>query len=266
MRLSLSDAAVEVATFSDLARSLGEDAGLLPKGAPIAPGQTADIVFDSLASRPDLAYDAVVVDEAQDFPPHVWVAVDALASRTDAAALHAYYDSNQRIYGELRGQFDSYTLLPIRLSRNLRNTQHIHEATQRFYRGPSLTADGPLGATVQWIESDDDRIEKRAIDEIRKLVNAESVLPGDIAVLSVDSAPLRRISASLTDQIDSGLTLSTISNFKGLERRFVVLLATRELSDAPDLAYVALSRARVYLVVIGASAVLRWLQSDAAAI
>jgi len=264
LKASLRTTTVEVACFSELAHTLGKQAGLLAEATTVGQPQLAELVFDSLSARPDLAYDAVVVDEAQDFPPHTWVAMDALASRIEAATLHAYFDSNQRLYGELRTQFDSYTLLPVRLSRNLRNTQHIHEATQRFYRGPALTADGPLGAEVQWIHCDDHDIGKRGAAEVRRLANVERVLLDDIAVLSAGTAPLRAISTQMRDELSAGLTLSTIADFKGLERRFVVLLASRELSDVHELAYVALSRARVYLMIIGPHAVLGWLQSDAA--
>lgn len=264
LKASLSNTTVDVGCFSELANKLGKQAGLLGEESSASQSQLAELVFDSLSVRPDLAYDAVIVDEAQDFPSNSWVAIDALASRIETATLHAYFDSNQRLYGELRAQFDSYTLLPVRLSRNLRNTQHIHEATQRFYRGPALTADGPVGAEVQWIPCDEDDIVKRGPAEVRRLATVERVLLEDIAVLSASVEPLRALSILMRDELSAGLTLSTIADFKGLERRFVVLLATRELSDLQELAYVALSRARVYLIVIGSHAMLNWLQSDAA--
>jgi hypothetical protein len=261
IRLVLRDSAVEVATFAELARRLGAEARLLVAGAMPRSEQLPDVIFDSLASRPDLAYDAVVVDEAQDFTPTAWVAIDALASRTEASTLHAYFDSNQRLYGELRSHFDSYTLLPIRLSRNLRNTQNIHEATQRFYRGPALTADGPVGSEVHWLPSESGRVCRASLNEILKLINIEGVIPSDIAVLSPCIAALEELAKPLCDQVSAGLTLSTIVDFKGLERRFVFVLATRELSDIPELAYVALSRARVHLTVVGPPEVIEWLKT-----
>lgn len=263
LRASLSDTNVDVATFPELARRLGEEAGLIAKGASFPSEDTPELVFDSLAARPDLAYDAVVVDEAQDFPPSTWVAIDALAARSSLSTLHAYFDSNQRLYGELRTQFESYTLLPIRLTRNLRNTQHIHEATQRFYSGPALTADGPMGAAVSWISSDEDRIEENAVEEVRRLLNTERVSPADLAVLCVDVGTAQGMAQRLREYSGTALAVSTVVDFKGLERRFVMLLATRDLSDVPELAYVALSRARVHLSVCGSQGVLAWLQSDA---
>lgn len=258
----LRDSGVEIETIADLARRLGTESGVLSNSTLPRPEQLPEVVFDSLSARPDLAYDAVVVDEAQDFTPATWVAIDALASRSEASVLHAYFDSNQRLYGELRSHFDAYTLLPIRLSRNLRNTQNIHEATQRFYRGPALVADGPLGAAVQWINSEDAKLERAALDEVRRLVKTEAVLPEDIAVLAPEAGILDRLAIPLRDQVHAGLTLSTVRHFKGLERRFVILLATRSLSDIPEMAYVALSRARAYLTVAGPEEVIKWLREQ----
>lgn len=263
LRDNLRDAAVDVATFAELAKLFGERSGCLDIGGAPSAQTLPDIVFDSLAVIPDLAYDAVIVDEAQDFSPSTWVAIDALASRSECATLHAYFDSNQRLYGDLRSQFDSYTLLPIRLSRNLRNTQHIHEAAQRFYRGPLLTADGPVGVQVHWSECSEADIGRRGVQEVKRLVSLEGVEPNDIVVLSPNPGSLRAVSVDLRQQIDAGLTISTIADFKGLERRFVVLLASRDLSDVAELSYVALSRARVHLTVIGPGVVLSWLRDGA---
>jgi len=261
IRVVLRDSGVDVATVAELAQQIGQDTGLLADNTVLRSEQIPDMLFDGMALRQDLAYDAVVVDEAQDFTSTTWVAIDALASRTEASTLHAYFDSNQRLYGELRSHFDSYAMLPIRLSRNLRNTQNIHEATQRFYRGPALIADGPIGAEVQWLACEDTRIGKTVTDVVRRLINTEDVLPSDIAVLSPTPTALDELSTPFRDQIHTGLTLSTIANFKGLERRFIVLLATRDISDAPELAYVAFSRARVNLTVTGPNEVLEWLRT-----
>jgi hypothetical protein len=258
---SLENSAVEVATFRAVAERLGRETGLLADGVRAELSYAPELVMDSLALRPDLAFDAVIVDEAQDFPSHAWVAIDALASRTPQSVLHAYFDSNQRIYGELRAQFDGYALAPVRLSRNLRNTRNIHDATQRFYQGPPLTPEGPVGAEVQWLAVDETRLEQSAIDEVRRLHHAESVAWTDIALLCVNDALRDRVSEIAGRHLDPSLVIATIADFKGLERRFVVLLASRSLSDLPELAYVALSRARVHLRILGSQSMLDWLKA-----
>lgn len=262
LKESLNGTGVQVETFPALARRLGAESGQLTTGALFSMAEAPEIVFDSLAARPDLAFDAVIVDEAQDFPPATWVAIDALASRSPLSILHAYFDSNQRLYGELRTQFHAYELLPIRLTRNLRNTQHIHEATMHFYQGPALTADGPVGTQIRWTVSEDDKYESEVTEEVRRLVNVERVSPSDVVVLCAEGKAAKSLASRLHEKVQAGLTICTIADFKGLERRFVVLLASRDLSDIPELAYVALSRARVHLSVIGSDGVLSWLKSD----
>jgi hypothetical protein len=50
-----------------------------------------------------------------------------------------------------------------------------------------------------------------------------------------------------------------VRDFKGLERKVVILAATRDIADEAELAYVSLSRPRTHLVVIGGSQMLTWL-------
>lgn len=260
IRASLIDTNVDVATFPELARRLGEEAGLLAHGQAPAANKTPELVFDSLSERPDLAYDAVIVDEAQDFSPSALVAVEALAGKP-GATLHAYFDSNQRLFGDLITQLDSYTFAPIRLARNLRNTRNIHDATQRFYHGPPLIADGPQGAEVLWIEVDEQSIASKAVEEVRRLISTERVSPQDIALLVVSDPHAAPVLTALRHHIDAGLTIATITDFKGLERRFILVQATRDLSDSAEFAYVALSRARAHLIVVGSSGTIGWLRA-----
>lgn len=60
-----------------------------------------------------------------------------------------------------------------------------------------------------------------------------------------------------------GLTISSVREFKGLERKVVMLAATKELADQKEFADVGLSRACVLLSVIGESVILSWLRGEA---
>jgi hypothetical protein len=262
LRVKLEGTHVEVATFSNVCRKIAVQAGLITSEGDASKSDLPELLFYALAKCPELAYDVVIVDEAQDFPSVTWDSIAALVSSADTSSLHVYFDSNQKIYGDLRGHFDSYTLLPIRLSRNLRNTQNVHDAAQLFYRGPHLTADGPEGAQVRWIEAEDSIAQERLVDEVRTLVYIDEVSPADITVLTVNKDSLLAVETSLRDFVRKGLSIFTISDFKGLENRFVILVASRVLSDAPELAYVALSRARVHLSVLGSVEILHWLRME----
>lgn len=94
---------------------------------------------------------------------------------------------------------------------------------------------------------------------VRRLVNAEQVRLHDIAVLVEDEQLVASlalngsIGAARTtrcDELRSGAcVLDTIRRFKGLENRVIVLVAGDSLEN--EFRYVAFSRARAHLVVIG---------------
>jgi hypothetical protein len=90
-----------------------------------------------------------------------------------------------------------------------------------------------------------------------KLVS-EKVNPADIVILTVDeinTADVRNRAG-----FPEAVQVSTIRDFKGLERRCVILAADRLIADQPELAYVSLSRPRAHLAVVGEAEVLAWIR------
>jgi len=114
----------------------------------------ASIVTVLLAVRinPLLRFDAIIVDEAQDFRTHWWIAIEEVLKDPAASWLHAYFDTNQSIYGDLTKELASFRIVPIHLTRNLRNTRCIHAVASHFYKDIPVVADGPEGMQVQWTE------------------------------------------------------------------------------------------------------------------
>ena len=82
-----------------------------------------------------------------------------------------------------------------------------------------------------------------------------------IAVLSKNSAILEKLKPALLanrilfspadKQAIESITIDTVSRFKGMESPFVILFADSELADHEELSYVAISRARSHLYIIG---------------
>lgn len=217
-------------------------------------------LMDRLKSDPEFRFDAIIVDEAQDFSSHWWIALEALLRSPATGRIHAYYDTNQSVYGDLSGELSGFQLVPIRLNRNLRNTKAIHHASGRFYQGLPVTAEGPQGGEVIWITTDAN-LEEAARSEIRRLVIHEDLKPEQMALITVGEPMAERLKAGLQPYVVKGLTVTTIAAFKGLERPSVIVIAGSDLSDRNELAYVALSRARSHLTVIGPEPVLSWLQA-----
>jgi hypothetical protein len=155
-------------------------------------------------------------------------------------------------------------VVPVRLSRNLRNTKNIHKAASVHYSGPDIVADGPDGHAVSWIsaETSDARIEA-AYRELRRLVFNEEVAPGDIAVLvngpAAKTSFLERSGGTSIPVTDAEImaledvVVDTVRRFKGLERPAIILVVTGDEMERRELAYVAFSRARAYLCVVCSS-------------
>jgi hypothetical protein len=206
-------------------------------------------------------YDAVIVDEGQDFHEDWWVALQTLLRDPDHGILYVFYDDNQSLY--TRGAALPIQTPPYVLTRNCRNTREIHRWVGRFYRGAAEPEPaGPEGRTpVVMTYRDERELRQHVRRALHQLVAEEKVSERDLVVLTPHG---RTRSALWRDPQFGNLRLtdawppapnhvqwSTVHAFKGLERP-VVLLAeiTREHWAPQELLYVGGSRARSHLVVI----------------
>jgi hypothetical protein len=81
----------------------------------------------------DQTYDAIIVDEAQDYSDSFWMPIELLLRDADRSLLYIFFDQNQAVYRKQR----NYPVKerPFLLSVNCRNTRYIHDAAYRFFRG-----------------------------------------------------------------------------------------------------------------------------------
>lgn len=94
----------------------------------------------------DEKYDAVVVDEAQDFSDEYWLGVEMLLRDQDEGYLYIFIDENQALYprqGKLPVEDE-----PFYLTSNCRNTAPIHEVGYAFYEGEQIDAPDMPGPDV----------------------------------------------------------------------------------------------------------------------
>jgi superfamily I DNA/RNA helicase len=209
-------------------------------------------------------FDAIIVDEGQDFSEEMWAALTSLLHDPDAGTLYIFFDDNQRLY-HTEGAFP-ITTPPFHLNRNCRTTQEIHKAVSMFHQSdvPSECI-GPEGRKPHALEVPEGANERRCIEEhIRHLVEDEKVEPGEIAILtrrsrerSAWNQPFDYPTWSATWDLSdcaAKVICSTIHAFKGLERPVVIVCELQGIDVTSDveLLYVAFSRAREHLVVVGA--------------
>lgn len=259
-----------IATFHSICASFFAKAKL-PFRPPSDPKSQSDFwenevpnkMFDRVIDLvPQVRFDAVIVDEAQDFARDWWLTVESL-SREPNGPLVIFFDPNQNLFGK-ENSFPS-TNASFRLSVNCRNTRKIHAQSMQFVdaeiTSSPVVPDGvePLAITVS-----DEQV-STAVDEVLKQWRTDFRLqPHQITILSSKRrensllAHHPRIAGlPITEEPslwrkDAGVLFSTITAFKGLEADAIVLLLDSNVTDRFD-SYVATSRAKHLLAVIRTS-------------
>lgn len=204
-------------------------------------------------------FDAVIVDEGQDVDWLDWDLVERCLS--PAGLLRVLFDSNQAVY---RARADLETRLQaqgVPLNLNLRNTKRIASVTEPLYQGPLIHCSGAEGQLPLLVEIEAAAVPERVLAIVSELVNEFSLAPADLAMLVADAQAASDIRSRLvavklraTDAIaraPGAVMVDTISHFKGLESLAVIVAVDRPAANNLELSYVAVSRARALLVVIG---------------
>ena len=238
-------------------------------GAPDGPdGSVAESVFwehdlpHQMAGLADdlpdgQRFDAVVVDEAQDFADTWWDPLLAALRDPDDGGLFVFSDEGQRVFD--RQGTPPVPLVSLVLDRNLRNTRQIATTFQPLVDHPIrfLGADGP---DVTFVACNPTEAMEVGDDQVEALLE-EGWRPEDIALLATGSRHPEQ-KARQDDGYDAywasfwdveQVFYGHVLGFKGLERRAVVLVVDTKgpVERARERLYVGLSRARDRLVVCG---------------
>ncbi|MBM9459498.1 NERD domain-containing protein [Nocardioides sp. zg-536] len=204
-------------------------------------------------------YDAVVVDEAQDFAESWWTPVLKALRDEERGGLYVFSDENQRIFG--RFGVPPVALVPLVLDHCLRNTREIHEAFAPL--APSrMYARGGSGPEVRFVPSSAADAEEAADDEVVRLLDEEGWEPGRVALITTGHRHTsHRMQVESSTQEEYWETFwdaeevfyGHVLGCKGLERAAVVLCLNEEsVTDrARERLYVGMSRATDQLVVVG---------------
>lgn len=232
--------------------------------------QAADILSDATqalqAQESDKLFDAIIVDEGQDFEDTWWIPLPDLLKDPKNGIFYVFFDDNQRIYTQISNI--PMSTEPMFLSDNCRNTQHIHtRLTPYMWDRHETVCLGPEGRPVEVIAADTPQAARKALQSLlHRLVNEDGVPTQEIIVLTAASEKRSNwkkddrlgnfiLSWFLDTEMDQAIRVHTIHSYKGLENAVVILteldLTSRE-EIVSQLVYVGLSRARHHAVVIGA--------------
>lgn len=203
-------------------------------------------------------FDAIVIDEGQDFSLLWWEAVQSCLRNQVEGTLYVFTDERQRIFG--RHGESPITMNPIQLDENLRNSEQIVAGFADLAFEPPIPRNGP-GEEIEWSEVDVDDSLAEADAQVEALMDS-GWNPGDIALLTTGGRhPVQREivenegPSAYWDQFFAAedVFYGHVLGFKGLERPVVVLCINgfRDSERALDMLYVRMSRATTKLVVVG---------------
>ena len=219
------------------------------------------MAFDYFADMSEAdKFDSLIVDEGQDFKENWFICLECMVKAD--GEFYVFADPNQDLFDGHVEMLRSITPSRHRLTRNLRNTDHINEWINRFVKDgtmkPAVFGGMPV-AKLGWRTHAE---EKRIIEqEIGRLVS-QGIKPGRILILS----PNRLENSSLAGctkirewplrdyrlATGHGIRFATIRSFKGLEADIVLLIGLQEGKQnctSTDI-YVGASRARFLLYLL----------------
>jgi len=253
--------------------SFHEFCGVMASAAKVPVPETADLgllygkvlpeaLVKALEVRPDLRYEAIIVDEGQDFPAEWWPPIELCMRSESDGILYVFYDANQRVYPSSGRFVSALAQAPVTLSRNIRNAKPIFDLSRPLYAGPRYLSAGPEGTPVEYEQIGSSGVLRERLGEIvGRLCVTEKIPPEHVAILSgsdrsrsmiVGISRVGRFDAVPADAPRAGaLVVDTVRRFKGLERTVVLLVELNDILDSPELLYVAVTRARLKLVIIG---------------
>jgi hypothetical protein len=211
-------------------------------------------------------FDAVIVDEGQDFEPGWWDALRGCLKDPVAGEIYAFMDDHQNVY--MRGDSVSAIadLATIHIDDNLRNTRKIAD-TFKGFAGDKFTPRGSTGLPVRRVECPTEDALDIAGDCVDALIE-DGWAKNQIALLTTNKRHPVHLDYFSSDTLgeywrefhaDEAEFYGHVLGFKGLERSVVILCVNgfKDMDRARELLYVGLSRARSLLVVVGDSGLLR---------
>lgn len=263
---------LEATTFHGLCLREARRAGLKPPNdfTPKWWEESAPELLLRSCENTGKRFDAVVVDEGQDFSP-VWLdALQMILDDRKDAPFYVFADPRQDLWGRDWREASEFPFI-WELTRNLRNTEPIARQVARTV-GASCISTGVMGPDPLWTDSCLKAVsEADVLDAIDHLVQkgfeAHSLVVMTMGTLLCNRLRERTVgSLSLGRWGGRGIAVETIYRFKGLESEAVVLaLDSADQEKFRTLAYVGMSRARTVLSVVGPmhlKKLLSWVEPD----
>lgn len=211
-------------------------------------------LMPAAAEKLGRSFDAVIVDEGQDFHANWWTTIELLLTDPDDGILYVFADDLQDLYRT--GWKPPFETEPFQLEINCRNTVEIAERVNALFEREESSL-GVNGQKPGFVVAEGKKATEKIIQFVTMLLD-EGMEPSAIAVLGQKKPMVESLRAFQGGSFKfvppgrPGVVAETIHRFKGLEADAVVVWL-EEVEDIDDriLAYVGMSRARALLLLVG---------------
>lgn len=229
-----------------------------------------------LESGIESEYDYLIVDEGQDLfrTAYLLCLAKLLKGGLKDGRWLIFYDQNQNLYNS-NDQFDSNLIYlkkcgaaSFKLTVNCRNTKQIADANTLMTGVSNIGRPKVSGLKVQYFSYADKWEEHKILDDLLLNLKNHGICGGDLIILSKYSitnpnnclyknpitkvAGLMKVEGQMWRAKKTDVRFSTISGFKGLEAKVVILIDVDSFSEQQVrlLNYVGVSRASTLLYVL----------------
>jgi Nuclease-related domain/UvrD-like helicase C-terminal domain/AAA domain len=217
------------------------------------------LMRDLSAGLPDgKKFDAVIVDESQDFADSWWAPIMGALKDQETGGLFVYSDENQRIFQRYGGP--PVPLVPLILDHNLRNTRQIGEAFNPL-APMRMVLKGGDGPEVEFVRCAPEDAVEIADEQVDRLLAAGWKSHEVMLLTTGKRHPVQIERGSDSDPAsywrsfwdEDDVFYGHVLGCKGLERRAVVLCINQDKASdrSRERLYVGLSRATDQLIVVG---------------
>lgn len=256
---------ISVVTFHQLCDALVKEADISPQKSKDIHDYYDRVLpeagFDAAVAL-GKKFDAIIVDEGQDFREEYWMVINALIDDNDGI-LYIFYDDNQNLY---KGSPINTVIEeePFLLTENCRNTKLIHELVRNFHKDKEqIESRSPVGFQPEIIYfTSEIHLKNKLQSLLHKLVNEEHIYTDDIVILTPHSQAKTMIKSGLrlgnfviTENAikhNNQIQCTSVYKFKGLESKviFLVEIGPQILERIKEIMYVGCSRAKSYLILM----------------
>ena len=202
-------------------------------------------------------YDAIFVDEAQDFSEEDAFNLKLFLKDEKQSRLGVFYDDVQKVRAETFGDAFMIEIPPFMLHENIRNTANIYKyATSETELGQDVITNPVEGPTPKSENIAGNKKLAQRLNNLLKEYLVDEKLQTSSMVILVDD--LEEFNGLFPDgiakwkfvehpcQTEEEIRVSTVEAFKGLESDMIIYIRRNDASQ--NLNYIAYTRAKYYLI------------------